>query len=195
MGIGPVKRAVFLDRDGVLIRAFAENGRPRPPMTFEEVEILPGVPEALQALQGQGFLLIVVTNQPNVARGIQSRECVEAINASLVARLPLDDVRVCFHDDRDRCECRKPQPGLLLRAAEQYGIDLKASFMVGDRWRDVEAGHRAGCETFFIDYAYGEPMAQAPDHVVHSLAEAADWIIEHSARTRGGLAGRDDARG
>lgn len=184
MGIRPVSAdrgaAVFLDRDGVLNRAIQENGHARPPDTLDEVEILPGVPEALQALKSRGYWLIVVTNQPDVARGRTSRAVVQAINALLQERLPLDQVLVCYHDDADDCECRKPRPGLVLRAAEEHGIDLSRSYMVGDRWRDIEAGHRAGCTTILVDYAYSEPVVLQPDHRVNSLSQAADWILSRS---------------
>lgn len=190
MGIRPVSAdrgaAVFLDRDGVLNRAIQENGHARPPDTLDEVEILPGVPEALQALKSRGYWLIVVTNQPDVARGRTSRAVVQAINALLQERLPLDQVLVCYHDDADDCECRKPRPGLVLRAAEEHGIDLSRSYMVGDRWRDIEAGHRAGCTTILVDYAYSEPVVLQPDHRVNSLSQAADWILSRS-RQRGDM--------
>ncbi|MGE5264467.1 MAG: D-glycero-alpha-D-manno-heptose-1,7-bisphosphate 7-phosphatase [Acidobacteriota bacterium] len=172
--------AVFLDRDGVLNRAIQESGHARPPDTLDEVEILPGVPEALQALKSRGYWLIVVTNQPDVARGRTSRGVVDAINARLRERLPLDQVLVCYHDDADDCECRKPRPGLVLRAAAEHGIDLSRSYMVGDRWRDIEAGHRAGCRTILVDYAYSEPVDPPPDHRVNSLSQAADWILSRS---------------
>jgi D-glycero-D-manno-heptose 1,7-bisphosphate phosphatase len=179
MGIGPVsaspaRRAVFLDRDGVLDRG------PHPPETLEELEVLPGVPEALRALKARGFLLIVVTNQPDVSRGTRRREVVEAIHDALMSQLPLDEIRVCYHDDQDHCACRKPKPGMLLQAAARYGIDLAASFMIGDRDKDIQAGQRAGCKTVLIDHAYPEPVTTRPDLRVHTLPEAADWIIATS---------------
>ena len=181
MGVGPVKDglcAVFLDRDGVLNRVVLRNGKPHPPPSLKELEILPGVPEALRALKAAGYRLIVVTNQPDVARGAQTREAVEAINAALVAALPLDDVLVCYHDDRDHCDCRKPQPGLLIRAAAKYKIDLAASFMIGDRWKDIEAGRRAGCKTILIDCGYAETgLETKPDHCVRALPEAVASIL------------------
>lgn len=172
-----MRRAVFLDRDGVLNRAIVRDGKPHSPSGLSELEVLPGVGDACAALRRAGFLLIVVTNQPNVARGIQRREVVEAINDALRAQIPLDDIRVCYHDDSDGCACRKPRPGLLLRAAEDWGIDVANSFLVGDRWRDIEAGRRAGCTTIFIDYGYAEAQQSVPDCHVGSLAEAADWIL------------------
>ncbi len=172
-----MNRAVFLDRDGVLNRAMVREGRPHEPKSVAELELLPGVSGALTALKAGGFYLIVVTNQPNVARGKQRREVVEAMNAALKTRLPLDDIFVCYHDDPDHCECRKPRPGLLMRATEKYAIDLSMSYIVGDRWRDIEAGCHAGCHTILIDYHYAEPLQHAPEHRANSLVEAADWIL------------------
>jgi D-glycero-D-manno-heptose 1,7-bisphosphate phosphatase len=171
-------RAVFLDRDGVLNTATVRDGKPYPPENIQELQILPGVKDALARLKRSGFLLLVVTNQPDVARGTQSRERVEEMNALLKSELPVDEFRVCYHDDKESCACRKPKPGLLLDAAAEHDIDLGASFMIGDRWRDVDAGAAAGCRTIWIDRAYREkgPTA-APDARVRNLSEAADWII------------------
>jgi D-glycero-D-manno-heptose 1,7-bisphosphate phosphatase len=174
------RRAVFLDRDGVLNEAVVRDGKPYSPAGLDEVVIPADVPEALRALRGAGFALIVATNQPDVARGIQPRAVVEEINAALRARLPLDDIFVCYHDDSDGCACRKPHPGLLLRAAAEYGIDLARSFMVGDRWRDVEAGRRAGCLTVRLEGHYQEDGPEShPDYIAPSLSAAASWIIRH----------------
>jgi len=173
-----MRPAVFLDRDGVLNRVLVCNGRPHPPQRVADLEIPDDVPEALDVLVRAGFMLIGVTNQPDVARGEQRREVVEAINAALLARLPLAALLVCYHDDHDGCECRKPRPGLLLQAANRYRIDLPASFMVGDRWKDVEAGRRAGCTTVLLGSGWGEPSYGAPaDHAAGSLREAARWIV------------------
>jgi len=170
-------RAVFLDRDGVLNAAIVRDGRPYPPARACELEILPGVPGALDELKRDGFVLLVVTNQPDVARGVQTREAVEAIHARLREELPVDAIYCCDHDDGDRCVCRKPAPGLLLAGARDWDVDLAASFMVGDRWRDIEAGTAAGCRTIFVDYQYRERQPQAFDRRVTSLAEAAAWIL------------------
>jgi D-glycero-D-manno-heptose 1,7-bisphosphate phosphatase len=186
MGVGQsvnsrAHRAVFLDRDGVLDRAFVAGDKPHPPVSVDQLEILPGVREALAALKAKGLLLVVVTNQPDVARGTIRRDVVEAINAELMQQLPLDDIRVCYHDDPDNCDCRKPRPGMLLQAAEKFGIDLSASFMVGDRMKDVEAGKRAGCQTILIDLGYAEPRTTEPDNVARSIDEAARWILDRIA--------------
>jgi D-glycero-D-manno-heptose 1,7-bisphosphate phosphatase len=167
--------AVFLDRDGVINRAVVRDGKPYPPAHVDDLEVLPGVPEALARLKSAGFALIVVTNQPDVARGRQTEEAVQAIHDRLTALLPIDEFRVCWHDDADRCECRKPRPGLLTRAPR---YDLARSYIVGDRWRDVEAGRAAGCRAaILIGYGYDEGLSVEPDIRLHSLSEAADWIL------------------
>jgi D-glycero-D-manno-heptose 1,7-bisphosphate phosphatase len=171
-------RAVFLDRDGVLNRALVREGKPYPPANLSELEILPGVSEACSTLKRAGLGLIVVTNQPDLSRGTMERGAVDAMNAEVRERLGLDDVRVCPHDDADRCDCRKPAPGLLLAAARDWRIALDRSVMVGDRWRDIESGRRAGCKTVFIDYGYSEQRPQAPDLIVGSLLDAVPWILE-----------------
>ena len=178
------ERAVFLDRDGVLNAAVVRQGRPYPPIRVDDLEILPGVRPALEDLKRAGFLLVVVTNQPDVRRGAQTRAAVDAIHDRLRAELPIDAIYCCFHDDDDACGCRKPAPGMLLEAARERGIDLAASFMVGDRWRDVEAGAAAGCRTVFVDYAYSERRPQTFDRNVSSLAEAAAWILDNDAAER-----------
>lgn len=178
MGAGARRRAVFLDRDGVLNRAFVRDGKPFPPPTPQELEILPGVPEALRELKANGFELLLVTNQPDVGRGKLSVQTLDAMHEDLRAHLPLDDIVVCCHTDQDKCDCRKPMPGMIIEAARKHNIDLAASFMVGDRWRDIDAGYNAGCKTILIDYGYSErPPDHEPDVRVRSLREAADWII------------------
>lgn len=171
-----LRPCIFLDRDGVLNRAVVRNGKPYPPQTLDELEIIPEVPAALAALRAEGYLLIGATNQPDVARGKQRREVVEAINARLMAELPLDRIYTSYEDgDSPR---RKPNPGLLLEAAEEFGVDLSRSVMIGDRWKDIEAGRRAGCRTVFIDYLYDEPAPYPPaDFSTNSFVEAAAWIV------------------
>lgn len=172
-----MRRAVFLDRDGVINRAVVLEGKPYPPSNLTAVEILPGVSDAMQSLHGAGWLLIVVTNQPDVARGTIPIAEVESINLYLQSQLPIDDFRTCYHDSGDGCNCRKPLPGAILAAANSHDIELAASYMVGDRWRDIEAGERAGCKTIFIDYGYAEKQPARFNHRVHSLAEAAHVIL------------------
>lgn len=175
-----MQRAVFLDRDGVINKAVVRDGKPYPPANLSEMEILSGVKAALESLRSAGYLLIVVTNQPDVARGTTSKESVEEINTALAAMLPIDEFRTCYHDSADLCGCRKPQPGALLSAARLHCIDMTQSFMVGDRWRDVEAGQRAGCKTCFVDYGYAEKQPEHVDFRVSSLSEAARIILGES---------------
>ena len=171
------RRAVFLDRDGVLNRVIVRTGRPYPPESLTEFEILPDAEDLLRRLKNLGFLLLVVTNQPDVGRGRQSRERIEQMHAVLKARLPLDAIFVCYHSNEDDCQCRKPKPGMLLQAAVAYELDLPSCFMIGDRWRDADAGRAAGCKVIFIDYGYQERQpAEAPDARVRSLSEAVSWI-------------------
>ncbi len=180
MGVGALtaKPAVFLDRDGVLNEAVVREGKPYPPDSAEDVRIVDGAAAALGRLKSRGLPLIVVTNQPDVARGTQSAEAVEAIHRRLREELPVDDFLSCFHDDADGCTCRKPKPGLILQGAARHGADPARSFLIGDRWRDIDAGKAAGCRTIWIDRGYRERGPTAPpDARVTTLAEAVEWIL------------------
>jgi D-glycero-D-manno-heptose 1,7-bisphosphate phosphatase len=178
------KPAVFIDRDGVLNEAIVREGKPCPPRDLSELVITPGARAALEELKREGFSLVVVTNQPDVRRGTAKRADVDNINAHLAALLPLDAIEVCEHDDTDQCDCRKPKPGMILRAREKFGLDLVRSFMVGDRWRDIEAGRRVGCRTVLIGDGYGEPFRCAPTIKLPSLPRAAAWIIQRGKHER-----------
>ena len=170
-------RAVFLDRDGVLNRVIVRDGRPYPPRDLGELEILPGVADSVKSLKDAGFKLLVITNQPDVVRGTALKETVEEINSFLMKELDLDGFATCYHDDADNCECRKPKSGALLELAKKFSIDLNKSYMVGDRWRDIEAGAGAGCKTLFIDYGYFEEQPKSPTYIVKSFNEAAKKIL------------------
>jgi D-glycero-D-manno-heptose 1,7-bisphosphate phosphatase len=175
------RAAVFLDRDGVLNRAWVRDGIPHPPPSVEALQVLPDVPEALRGLRVQGFPLIVITNQPDVARGTATRAEVERIHERLQRELELDAIFTCYHDDADDCGCRKPRPGLLLQAARGFEIDLPSSFMIGDRRADMEAGRSAGCKTFFLDHGYVEAPPVDFDFRVGSLLEASRLILAQAA--------------
>jgi D-glycero-D-manno-heptose 1,7-bisphosphate phosphatase len=173
------RRAVFLDRDGVINEAIVRQGKPYPPASVSETVLVEGVARSLDRLKKRGFVLIVVTNQPDVRRGRTSRENVNEIHRYLKENLPIDDFFVCWHDDEDGCSCRKPKPGLLVEAARQYEIDLARSYLVGDRWRDIGAGAAAGCSTILIDHGYNERLPEKlPDARVHTLSEAVERILE-----------------
>jgi D-glycero-D-manno-heptose 1,7-bisphosphate phosphatase len=182
-------RAVFLDRDGVINRPLIRTGKPYPPAILAEFEILPGVREACHLLKKLGFVLVVATNQPDVGRGTIAREAVETIHTWLLQQLPIDRVMTCFHGGAgygDPCECRKPRPGMLFQAAEALKINLAKSFMIGDRWRDVDCGFNAGCRTIFIDWGYEEKLQRDPHFRVHDLLGAAHLVEQ--------LEQRNDAR-
>ncbi len=178
---GGLRPAVFLDRDGVLNEPIVVNGVPHPPVNAADLVLMEGATNACQRLRSAGLPLVIVTNQPDIARGALSRADVDAINAALQQRLDVDMLLVCPHDDADGCSCRKPQPGMLLQAAELLQIDLARSVMVGDRWRDVMAGRRAGCATVLIAHGYDE-RSIAADLAVNSLEEAVPWILKHTGK-------------
>jgi D-glycero-D-manno-heptose 1,7-bisphosphate phosphatase len=180
------KRAVFLDRDGVLNPSVVRDGLPFPPDRLEDFELYPDVVEGCEKLREAGFLLIVVTNQPDVGRGTQKREIVESMHTKLRTILPaLDGIEVCFHGGAthgDPCDCRKPAPGMLRRAAAAHGIDLAQSFLIGDRWRDVDCAHAAGCRAVFIDHGYRETLREKPEFTVSTFTDAVRAVLEAIAR-------------
>lgn len=173
-------RAVFLDRDGVLNAAIVKDGKPFPPPTVDDLVILDEAGEGCKLLRDAGFKLVCVTNQPDIARGSTSAEAVAAINDRVRDELVLDQLRICPHDDTDDCACRKPKPGMLVDAAAELGIELSLSYMVGDRWRDVDAGVAAGCKTVFVDRGYDEPKPASADFTTRSTFDACLWIASQT---------------
>lgn len=175
-------KAIFLDRDGVINRALVREGKLYPPRCLEEFVILDGVHDSCRMLKARGYCLVVATNQPDVGRGSLAREMVEEMHAKMCRELPIDWVEVCYDPGGGiPSDCRKPAPGMLFRAAIQLGIDLRRSYMVGDRWRDIDCGVAAGCKTIFIDNGYKEDLHQLPDFRVKSLLEATALILEKDA--------------
>jgi D-glycero-D-manno-heptose 1,7-bisphosphate phosphatase len=174
MSAPALRRCLFLDRDGVVNESAVRSGKPYPPADWSEVQYVPGIHDLCARARASGWLVIIATNQPDVGRGTTRQETVEAIHERMLADLALDDVEVSYDPGQGvPSDFRKPAPGMLLRAADKHGIDLKNSFMIGDRWRDVSCGHAAGCRTIFIDYSYDEALRELPDFTVKSLEEAA----------------------
>jgi D-glycero-D-manno-heptose 1,7-bisphosphate phosphatase len=171
------RRAVFLDRDGVLNRAFVEDGLPVPPRSLDRLDLLAGVVEACTAFAEAGLALVVVTNQPDVARGALDPAVLDAMHQRLREELPLDDIVVCPHDGKEGCWCRKPRPGMILDAARRLDLDLDHSVAVGDRWRDIDSAHRAGVASVWIDWGHGEELRDPPGARFVSLAEARDHVL------------------
>lgn len=168
-------RAVFLDRDGVINKAIVREGKAYPPKNFKEFEILPDVEKALLMLKKEGFLLIIVTNQPDVGDKKQEKKIVDSFHDYLLKNFPIDCIEVCF--DRNS-SYYKPKTKMFESAGKKFNIDFENSYMIGDRWRDIEAGKAIGCKTFFIDYGYNEMLHSKPDFVISSLYEAANKLLK-----------------
>jgi D-glycero-D-manno-heptose 1,7-bisphosphate phosphatase len=182
---GASGRAVFLDRDGVLVIPTVRDGRSYAPTSLDGFHIYPDARESLDRLKRAGFRLVVATNQPDVGNGRVRREVVEEMHERMRAALPVDAIKVCYHSRKDACACRKPLPGMLIEAAAELHIEPRESYMVGDRASDVGAGSAAGCRTVFIDRGYTtEPPPTNTDRIVRSLGEAAEWILADREATR-----------
>jgi D-glycero-D-manno-heptose 1,7-bisphosphate phosphatase len=173
------KPAIFLDRDGTLNAPVVRDGKPYPPATADEFVLLPGVIEGCRALTKAGFALVVATNQPDVGRGTQAQSVVEAMHAKMCSLLPIARVEVSYAagGENPPDPFRKPQPGMLFRAARELNLDLTRSWMVGDRWRDIDCGAAAGVRTVFIDWGYDEKLRAKPDFTVRSFGDAVAIIL------------------
>ncbi len=176
MGINPLNRAVFLDRYGVINRAQVRQGRPFSPADMTEFFWVEPIKEATLELKSLGYLLFCVTNQPDVGRGLQSRAVVESFHTTILAELPIEKIYTCYHDDSDNCSCRKPRPGLIVDAHNEYSLNLPASWLIGDRWKDIDDGAAAGCHTVFLEYGYDEKLRTKPDYTISKLAQLVPLI-------------------
>jgi D-glycero-D-manno-heptose 1,7-bisphosphate phosphatase len=177
------RRAVFFDRDGVLNEAVVRDRKPYPPTTVDEVRFIDGAAESVALLREAGFVTLCVTNQPDVARGTLDKAIADSINRHIAERLGLDDLIACFHDDTDGCDCRKPKPGMILDGASRWSVDVTESYMVGDRWRDIDAGTAAGCRTVLVDRSWAERSSESEPHArVKSPLDAATWILNDARR-------------
>ena len=181
---GDLKSAVFVDRDGVVNQAIVVDRLPYAPRKISELKLLDGVVVGVKILKDLGFELVVVTNQPDLASGLVTRQFIEEVHDRISSETDLHHFYVCAHDDKDQCVCRKPKVGLLRKAALELGLSLESSYLVGDRWKDVEAGQRAGCKCFFIDNKYAERRPQPPFTEVSSLLDAALKIRGNETDTR-----------
>ena len=169
-------RGAFIDRDGVINKVKLQKNTPLPPSKIDEIEILEGVLEAITILTKKKFVPVVVTNQPDIARGLYSREHVDSINQRIGQLTGIKHFYVCPHDDNQFCYCRKPKPGLIKQAVLDLNLTMAGSIVVGDRWRDIEAGQSLKISSYFIDYSYDEKRPEQPYLKVSSLLEAAQQV-------------------
>lgn len=169
-----LRRTVFLDRDGVINKVIYRDGRPTSPRNIEEFEFEAGVENALKRLRAAGFKLFVVTNQPELARGLLTDEALRLMTDRIVNTLKIDEVRICPHDNDGGCSCRKPRPGMLVELARKYDLSLKESYIVGDTWKDTCAGSSAGCKSIILDRPYN--LEDPADWRVRDLCSAVDLI-------------------
>lgn len=153
------------------------EGKVASPRTVEELEIEPDAPAALAALKAAGYLLLVVTNQPDVRRGLMTAETLDALHARLAAALPIDDIAACLHDNADGCACRKPKPGLVLDLAARHGVDLGRSWLIGDQDRDIACGEAAGCRTILLGRDYNSGTEAGADCLAATLSQSLEIIL------------------
>ena len=168
-----LRRAVFLDRDGVLNALVIREGTAVSPRAMEDFAIVPEARASVARLKDAGYRVFVITNQPDIARGRMSSAVLDEMLRALRAEVPLDDIAVCTHDDADDCDCRKPRAGMLHALAERWQVDLGRSVVVGDSWRDMHAGRAANCKTVML----GEATDEAADYSAVSLGDAVDLIL------------------
>lgn len=171
-----MKRAIFFDRDGVINKAIVEEGRPFSPRTFEEFELVDNIGDLLELCRKEGFLNIIITNQPDISRGLIDENSLRKMHKFIKKNMSVDDILVCPHTDTDNCYCRKPKPGMLLAAADKWNIDLNGSFLIGDQWKDMEAGRNAGCTTILIDCHYNKGVDS--DFRIGDLSSAIEIFLK-----------------
>jgi D-glycero-D-manno-heptose 1,7-bisphosphate phosphatase len=169
-------KAVFLDADGVLNESIMVNNKPAAPTSVDKLVIPKEVKPNLDVLKKAGYLLICITNKPDIARGLMTQQDVDSIFKKLRSTLPLNDIYVCYQEGSD---CYKPKPGLILSAKEKYHIDLTKSYVVGDRCTDVQCGQAASCKTIWMNRHY--PLEKLPDppadFTTESFTDAVNWIL------------------
>ena len=164
-----LKRAIFLDRDGVINRVIMKEGKPYSPRKLSDFLFTAGIKEVLALLKEDDFILIVVTNQPDISRGLIRWDELNAIHDLIRSELPIDDIIVCPHDNDDNCDCRKPKPGMIVESARKWGINIESSFIIGDTWKDMGAGEKAGCTTILLDAPYNQDVKS--NHRINDISE------------------------
>ena len=172
----PIKnKAIFLDRDGVINEVvFHESDKPSSPWTFSEFKLLPGIKEPLEEFKKMGFLLFIISNQPDISRGFIEKGITEKISKIIYDNFPIKEILICPHDDHHYCNCRKPKPGMIFELSKKYDIDIKKSFLIGDNWKDTEAGQKAGCKTIIINTKYNKTIDA--DYRTENLSTAVKLI-------------------
>tara|TARA_B100000530_G_C15725700_1_gene395741 strand:- start:72 stop:614 length:543 start_codon:yes stop_codon:yes gene_type:complete len=174
-----IKKAIFLDRDGVLVIPIFKNGRSYAPLELNDFKVFPDAKESIKKLKMLGFKIIVITNQPDIHDNILTKEIVDEMNLILKKKVDYDDIEVCY-DKIASSPRRKPNPGMIYDSAQKWNINIKESYLIGDRFSDIEAGIKAGCKgNIFIDYNYtSETSPTKQDYSCSTLSEAANWIFE-----------------
>ncbi len=174
--VNTAQPCAFLDRDGVIVVPEFRDGRSYAPTTLADFDYFPDTLAALTRLKQAGYLLIVVTNQPDVGNGITSRSVIDKMHYRMQQELPIDHIETCFHAQHANCGCRKPNLGLFINAFKKFNIDQQRSLIIGDRSSDITAGKKLNLTTFFIDYQYNERLDTTPDYTCKNLTECAGII-------------------
>ena len=169
-----MKKAIFLDRDGIINKIILRNGKPCSPRIMEEFIILEDTKETVKILKDTGYTIVIVTNQPDVARRLMKIEDLEKMHNIIKEILCPDRILYCPHDDTDNCDCRKPKPGMIIKAANELNINFNKSFVIGDTWKDIEAGKSAGCITILVDTQYNKEVKS--DYRINNLKEVIEII-------------------
>lgn len=165
-----MKKAIFFDRDGTLIKTnLSKKNTPIAIKTIKELKIFSSVPSILKKLKND-YLIFIITNQPDVGRKKNTKKNVKKINDYLLKTLPITKIYTCYCSTNN-CKYRKPKPGMILKASKEYNLDLKKSFVIGDRFKDINAGRAANCKTIFIDKNYNEKIKKKPLFVINNFKE------------------------
>ena len=170
-----INKAIFLDRDGVINEViFRGSNKPIAPWSLKDVILIPGIKNPIDKLCNMGFLLFVVSSQPDISKGHLKLHTVKKMNEIILDKFPIKEVSICPHEDRHNCLCRKPKPGMLIDLSKKWAVDLNSSFLIGDNWKDIYAGKAAGCKTILLDRQYNSSVEA--DFHINDLSEAVSII-------------------